>query len=416
MHDRELSVTQEVSRATETVQHTATVDAGRVGVAIDVDLNRGVHGDAAKTANDLRVVRDLLTAKENLVLESVPVLEEALEATRGETNRGRSGEVELAILQEVKERVLENLSPHIQVVEAGLGEATDNGVSNITDTTLQGEEVLRHAASVDLLTEEVDKVAGNGLRHRVRGRVLRNSVTLVALNDTENLRRVDRNTNSTKAVLNAGDRERLAVWRGLNHVDIMKTLEAGQRSVQFNNNLLRIVHHLGSTTNRGTENKLTLLIDGSSLNQGDVNGVFVTGGAVFRVVAIGHILRHHGQMLVEEEDVTTVNGTTNGLANLVRRTAVNHAKLSPPRLDGQVRRSASDQVETEIRLTVRAKLVLLDQVGQRGRDGLGATDTGKARPAKVHVILEVRQDILDSTDLIEERLVADTRRQHRAHC
>ena len=45
MHDRELGVSQEVTGTTDTVQHTRTVDVSGVGMSIDVNLDRSVHGD-----------------------------------------------------------------------------------------------------------------------------------------------------------------------------------------------------------------------------------------------------------------------------------------------------------------------------------------------------------------------------------
>ena len=66
VHDGILSGTQEISRATQTVQHARAHDAGAVGVGIDVDFDGCVHTNHAQTADDLGGVGDLLRSEEEL--------------------------------------------------------------------------------------------------------------------------------------------------------------------------------------------------------------------------------------------------------------------------------------------------------------------------------------------------------------
>lgn len=86
MHNRDLRIPQKVRRPSETVQHPASGDVGRVRVRVDVDFNGGVHADDSQSADDLRVVGDGLRAQDELVVVAVPVLVEALEAIRGKAD------------------------------------------------------------------------------------------------------------------------------------------------------------------------------------------------------------------------------------------------------------------------------------------------------------------------------------------
>lgn len=101
---------------------------------VDVNFNRRVHRDNAQATDDLRVVADLLTAQQQLVVVVVPALVEALETLWRQTDRGRGSEVEIARVEKVEEGVLENFSPDFEVLEVGaaLGQATDNSVGNLS--------------------------------------------------------------------------------------------------------------------------------------------------------------------------------------------------------------------------------------------------------------------------------------------
>ena len=53
MHDGEVGVTEEITRAAETVDDLGAANEGGVGVAVHIDLNGGVHGDDTETADEL---------------------------------------------------------------------------------------------------------------------------------------------------------------------------------------------------------------------------------------------------------------------------------------------------------------------------------------------------------------------------
>lgn len=60
MHDAVLRRAEEVCRAAETVQHTATHNAGAVCMGVDVYFDGRVHADDAQSSDDLRRVGHLL--------------------------------------------------------------------------------------------------------------------------------------------------------------------------------------------------------------------------------------------------------------------------------------------------------------------------------------------------------------------
>lgn len=73
MHDAELRVAQEVGGAAEAVEHARAECVRRVGVRVDVDFERRVHGDDAEAPDELGRVGDLLRAQEQAVFVVLPV-------------------------------------------------------------------------------------------------------------------------------------------------------------------------------------------------------------------------------------------------------------------------------------------------------------------------------------------------------
>src|SRR5690242_84250 len=170
VHDGVLGGAEEVSRATKTVQDARTHDAGGVGVGVDINFDGCVHAivelamrfyvdysadipNNTKTADNLRRVRHLLRTEQKLWYVVLPALVEALEALRRETNRCGGSEVKVARVEQVEERVLQNLGPDLQVLEVGAssGQTLDNGVGNVANTRLEGEEVLGKTTFADFV-------------------------------------------------------------------------------------------------------------------------------------------------------------------------------------------------------------------------------------------------------------------------
>lgn len=214
VHDTVLGVTQEIGGSTESVQHAGSHHACAVGVCVDIDFDGGVHADTAKTTDDLGGVGDLLRAEEELAGVALPVIVEALEAVWGEADGGCGCEVEVSAVEEVEEGILQDFGPDLEVLEvcAALAEASDDGVGDVADAGLDGEEVRWETAVLDLVLEELDQVRGNGLGAFVFGGVGEGLIGVVGLHDGDDLLRVNGDVACSNAVLGSHDKVRLAAW------------------------------------------------------------------------------------------------------------------------------------------------------------------------------------------------------------
>src|SRR5690606_29363100 len=102
--DRQVGVTREVARTTDAVHHLGSTDVGRVDVAADGELLRGVDADDAEAAVDSRVVGARLGTQNQLVLVLLQVAEHALVAALGQGEGAARGEAHLAGVDQVEGR------------------------------------------------------------------------------------------------------------------------------------------------------------------------------------------------------------------------------------------------------------------------------------------------------------------------
>jgi hypothetical protein len=285
VHDTVLGVAEEIGRTAETVQHARAHDTGAVGVRVDVHFNGGVHADAAEATDDLGGVGDLLRAQEELAGVALPVVVEALEAVRREADGGCGGEVQVAAVEEVQEGILQDFGPHLQVLEVGaaLAEAADDGVGDVADAGLDGEQVGRETAVLHLVLEELDQVRGDRLRALVFGGVGQGDVRGGGLDDGDDLLGVNGDVACSNAVLGAHDEVGLASGGQIGAGDIVQTLEGRHGGVDFDDDLVGHLDQLGRGTHGGTGDNAAILSDGGSLDDGDVD---VGGGLVQSVPAL----------------------------------------------------------------------------------------------------------------------------------
>ena len=115
VHDRQIGVAQEVSRASQTVDHLGASDERGVGVRVHVHLHGRVHGDHSQTSHALGEVRHRLGTDHTAVLVEVQVTVEALEALGRERQRDGGGVVQLPCVEEVQHRVLQHFRPHYKI-------------------------------------------------------------------------------------------------------------------------------------------------------------------------------------------------------------------------------------------------------------------------------------------------------------
>ena len=240
VHDAVLGVAEEIGRTAETVEHAAAHHAGRVGVGVDIDLDGRVHANDTETTDDLGRVADLLGAEEKLVIVVLPVVVEALEPSRREADRCRRGEIKTARVEQVEEGVLDDFSPDLEVAEVGVVETTNDSVGNVTNAGLERQEAGWQAAVLDLVLEELDQMARNLLGALIRRGVGRGLILVVGLDDTDNLLGVNWDRSGSDAVFDAHDEVGLAPGWQVGHGNIVEPVEAGQGSVDLDDDLGRM--------------------------------------------------------------------------------------------------------------------------------------------------------------------------------
>lgn len=90
---------------------------GGVDVAVQVELQRGIDTDDAQAADDLGMIGDLLWAQDQFVLIPFQISEYIGVASARQGDRAAGGEAQLASVDQVKCRVLQDLGIHGQVFE-----------------------------------------------------------------------------------------------------------------------------------------------------------------------------------------------------------------------------------------------------------------------------------------------------------
>ena len=265
MHDAVLGGAQKVRRAPQTVEHARAHDAGRVRVGINVHLDGRVHADDAQPPDDLGRVRDLLRAQQQLRVVRVPVAVEALEALGREADAARGRKVEVAAVEEVEEGVLQHLGPDFQVAEVGAAvrEAADDGVGDVADAGLDGEQVAREPAAVDFVLEELDQVVGDGARGGVFGRVGLGLVRVVGFDEGDDFFGVDGDVGGADAVLGRHDEVGFAVGWEVHHDDVVEAFEGWGGGVDFDDDFVGHLDQFWTRAYTGTGNDAAVFCDGA---------------------------------------------------------------------------------------------------------------------------------------------------------
>jgi hypothetical protein len=247
---------------------------------------------------------------------------------------------------------------------------------------------------LDLVLEELDKVAGDLAAGLVLGGVGLGLVHVVGLDDGNNLLGVDRDVRKTDAVLRRHDKVGLLVRRNVGTNDIVKSSKIGRSGVDLNDDLLGHLDDLRAGANGSTRNNATLRSDGSGLDDSYVEHLVLL---VLGVVSVDQVGRTHGKMLVEELDVAVVDALGDILADLVRASPLNHVVTRPSVLSLCTRRGAYEKVVLELAL----ETVLLDMVGQCGGNHLGVAHSGETTPSLYYAVSDCRSQALASTLIVQ---------------
>ena len=85
--DREERVAVEIAASPDAVDHTPSVDVGRVHVTVDVGLERAVYADDAESIDECRIVRDVAGSQHDGVVVRLDVGEQAVLSVGGESER-----------------------------------------------------------------------------------------------------------------------------------------------------------------------------------------------------------------------------------------------------------------------------------------------------------------------------------------
>ena len=80
MHYGKVGVAQEVAGTAYSVDHPGAAHQGGIGMGIDIELDRGVHGNTAKPPDRFGVIGDRERPHDDLVAVLVPVAIETFEA------------------------------------------------------------------------------------------------------------------------------------------------------------------------------------------------------------------------------------------------------------------------------------------------------------------------------------------------
>ncbi len=199
---------------------------GRVDIAVEVGLDHAVDGETPEAADDLGVVADLLGAQHDALAVVGEVLPQLVEPRRAQGERRRRGEPHRARAQHGEHPVLDHLGVGGEGVERAAVEAGEDGVGDVADARLQGEELAGKAPVFHLVAEELEDVAGDLGRLLVDGLELGVAVGGVGEDDGRDLVRVALQVGDTDAVRGPEYRHGLAV-RGQRRavVDVVHALE-----------------------------------------------------------------------------------------------------------------------------------------------------------------------------------------------
>ena len=419
VHDGDVGVTQEIARASQTVDHLGSSHQRRVGVGVHINLHGGVHGDHSQTADDLGEVGDSLGADHAAVLVEVQVAVETLEAIGREGEGDGGGVVQLAGIEEIQHGILEDLRPHLEVLELAAGQSSHHSVGDVAHTGLEGKQVLGETALLDLVGEEVHDVTGNLLGVLIDGGEATAVIGQVALHDGDDLALVEVGEIRTNTVIHTAHQEGAAVRRTRIRHDIVDSAEHGEGSVHLNDELVSEGKHLRGDTNSSSENETAVLSDGSSLHNTNIELTGV-GSVILGEETPGKVLSESRKMDITHLNGASVNTLGNILTSLIRPTAINektiyplprnHTELSPTIFSLSTNGSTSKEFELHL------STFLFNHISKSNGNNLRITGRGETRPTKSHTTLEeLVSSFRRSHNLAEEALTSTTTGQTSRH-
>ena len=340
--------------------------------------------------DDFRAVGDFLRTQQQVLLVLRDILVEALHACRRGRERRARGEVQLARIDEVEHAVLDDLGVDREVFEVGVDEARHDGVRDVADARLQRQQVLRHAARLDLGVEEFEREVRHLLRVFVDCREVARTILDVARHDVLDLVRRARDERRADAVVRLHDGNRQAMRRVERHVDVVHALKLQRlRRVDLDDDDVGLLHIGSGIAERRRGDDVALFRDGDSLDDGEIE-------------------------LAEIADASKLCGLTQMEVEVVDGAIVDLAPENGVRLVRQALRDAVDGCKRVVKLRasrsarpeVDLEGLLLHALGQGKRNGLRVRGGREAAHADAHARLDVGRHFLRAHDLRLQVFVA----------
>lgn len=382
--DADAGIAGKVTAAAQAIHHLGAHDVGGVDIAVDIHLNGGIEGDDAQTADDLRMVGDLIGANDDLVVEGVDVLIKAFAAVPGQGHGAGGDELEHTLLNEAEGGVLHNLRVHAQAPETAGGQAAQNRVAHGAHAGLDGARILGQAAGGDLTLEELDHVLADLLCGGCDGLELLRRLLLVGHDDGRDLLRRAGHKGRADAVVGLGNGNDPGMGRQPHLKDVVHPHKAhGQSLVDLHDDLVGVAYSGISRTAGGAEVQ-ALLRHSGALHNGHID---------VQARPLIHIRGQVGDMNVAEEHRAVVDGLAQIAIGLVTKPAGDQA--SPDQGTVDLVTHGSTHADGQISCVAG---------GCQGFGySLGVADAGKAADGHHHAGLDELSRLLGGHQFILQR-------------
>ena len=309
---------------------------------------------------------------------------ETLQAFRRRAEGSTGGKVQLACINQVEHAVLDNLGVHGQILQVRLNEAADNSVSHSAYAGLERQQVLRHAASLHLIMEQMDEVLGHlpGVLINLAQRT--NPVRNIARHDKLDLVRSAWDIRSTNPVIRLYNRNRQAVWRIQRNIYVVHALQLQRLAgIYLHDNHVSSLHIRSSIAHGSSRDNIAFLGDSASLNDSHID--------LAAHVSVASQLSRLGQMQIAVVNLAAVDCISHILVGLVWHTELDAVCPCQSTIFLITGGSAGPEVNLE---------VLLFHAGcQCQRHSLRITGWSKTTGTNIHARLDESCCFLSSNDL-----------------
>ena len=135
--DGDEGISGKVARTSYPVHHLGTGDVGRVYIAINVGFDGGVHRDDAQSAYYGGMVGDFGRTDDELVLEKVEIIVDALQTFVGHAERAGASELHASGTNQIHHRFLQYFGVHFEVGHIRVAsQGAQYGIGNVAHATL----------------------------------------------------------------------------------------------------------------------------------------------------------------------------------------------------------------------------------------------------------------------------------------